>query len=148
MAFECAQCGECCTHLGYVHTVIEERGYYNYLVQNVQTLERSRVTVVPAMRDLFDDRGIFAVYPHACPFFRQEPRTRRACCTVHPTRPLICREYECWRLLILNHRGRRAGRVRYRRMLITDDTLLERIWNECCADRSPGDDRLWEDEIT
>ncbi len=147
MAFECVQCGECCTRLGFVHTVIEDWGDYCYLVLNEKTLEQTPVTVVTGMRDLFDDRSIFAPYPDACPFFRRESRTGLSCCTVHPTRPAICREYECWRFLVLNHRGRWVGKVRHGRMLMTDDPLLERIWSEGSAGRSGGDDKGWEDEM-
>lgn len=147
MAFECFRCGECCAHLGLVYSVIEDRGDYQYLVRNGYTGETTRVTVDPAFRGLYDDMKIYGSYPHACPFFRRQEETGLSCCTIHATRPEICRDYECWRLLILDHRGRRAGRVRYRRMLLSDNDHLTRVWKECIEDLRMEDDRQWEDEM-
>jgi uncharacterized protein len=66
---------------------------------------------------------------------------------VHLSRPEICREYECWRLLILDHTGRRVGRIRYIRSLISDDALLTKIWEDCIEGQREPDDRKWEDEM-
>ena len=105
------------------------------------------VTVDPDKRGLFDDRSIFGKLPHTCPFFRHRPGSELAYCTVHLTRPEICRDYGCWRLLILDHRGRRAGRIKYIRTLCSDDTFLTELWEQCIEEHREPDDRIWEDRM-
>jgi hypothetical protein len=147
MGFECFQCGDCCAHLGLVHSIRKDYGDYRFLVHNCYTGEETHVEIDPDKRELFDDKSIFEKLPHTCPFFRHQPGSELAYCTVHRTRPVMCRDYGCWRLLILNHRGYRAGKVKYIRTLISDDPLLNRIWDECVADLPEPDDRRWEDAM-
>jgi uncharacterized protein len=147
MAFECFQCGECCSHLGLVHIVKEDYGNYKFLIYNAYTGEKTPVTVDPDKHAIFDDKRIFEKLPQTCPFFRHQPGSELAYCTVHLTRPEICRDYGCWRLLILNHRGSRAGKIKYIRTLISEDSLLNRIWDDCIADIDEPDDQLWEDQM-
>jgi uncharacterized protein len=66
---------------------------------------------------------------------------------VHQTRPEICRDYGCWRLLILNHQGRRVGRIRYTRSLCSEDTILTKIWDDCIEHDGEPDDRIWEEKM-
>ena len=147
MAFECVQCGECCTRLGHVHSIKEEYGNYRFLVNNRYTNEDTLVTVDPDKKALFDDTGIFEKHPYACPFFRHRPGSELACCSVHFTRPEICREYQCWRLLVLNPSGRRVGKIPHMRTLVSDDPLLNRIWDDCIEPQNEPDDRRWEDAM-
>lgn len=147
MAFECFQCGECCEHLGLVHSIRESCGNYRFIVNNRYTREDTLVTVDPDKHALFDDQSIFEKLPHACPFFRNQPGSALAFCTVHLTRPAICRDYGCWRLLILNHRGLRVGKIPHARTLVSDDALLNRIWEECVEPHNEPDNRRWEDAM-
>lgn len=144
MPFECCQCGECCRNLGLVFIVREDRRDGSFLVRNRHTGEETTAIVDPDKRDLFGDTRIFSEFPHACPFFRCQPGTAKACCTVHRTRPEICREYQCWRLLIVDRRGRWAGKIRYSRSLVSEDPFLRRIWTEGIEDLAEPDDRIWE----
>ena len=98
-------------------------------------------------RELFDDKSIFEKLPHTCPFFRHRPGSELAYCTVHLTRPEICRDYGCWRLLILNHTGRRVGRIKYIRTLCSEDSLLTRLWDSCDDIHREPDDRVWEEAM-
>ena len=115
------------------------------MIHNNYTDEETPVSVDPDKRDLFLDRSIFNILPRACLFFRHQPGNRNACCTVYQTRPEICRDYECWRLLILDHQGRIVGRIKYIRSLCSEDTLLIKIWDECIEHNTEPDDRIWED---
>jgi hypothetical protein len=147
MAFECFQCGECCAYLGLVHVIKEDYGDYRFLVHNNYTGENTPVTVDPDKHELFDDKSIFAKLPQTCPFFRHQPGSELAFCSVHLTRPEICRDYGCWRLLILNHRGRRVGRVMYIRTLVSDDPHLMRVWEDCVEHAEEPDDQVWEEKM-
>ncbi len=147
MAFECFQCGECCAHLGLVQSIKEEYGNYRFLLYNRYTREDTLVTVDPDKHGLFDDTSIFEQLPHTCPFFRHQPDSDLAICTVHNTRPEICRNYQCWRLLIRNSRGRPVGKIPHIRTLVSEDPLLNRIWEECIEHNPEPDDRRWEDAM-
>jgi uncharacterized protein len=147
LPFECIQCGECCEHLGLVHTIQEEYGDFRFLIHNIYTSEETPVSIDPDKRDLFLDTGIFKKFPEGCPFFRHQHQNGKACCTVHQSRPDICRDYRCWRLLILDHRGRRVGRIRYIRSLCTEDAILTKLWDECIEQSDEPDDHIWEETM-
>jgi uncharacterized protein len=144
LAFECFQCGECCSHLGLVHSIRETYGDYRFLIYNQYTSEETSVEVDPDKRELFEDKSIFKKLPNTCPFFRHQPGSELAYCTVHLTRPEICRDYGCWRLLILNHQGRRVGRIKYIRTLCSEDSHLTSLWESCIEDHREPDDAVWE----
>ena len=147
MGFECHQCGECCSHLGLVHSIHKDLGNFHFIVYNLYTSDETEVTVDADKHELFLDKSIFAKLPEACPFFRHMPGSEKAYCTVHLTRPDICQDFSCWRLLILNHTGRRVGRVMFRRSLVTEDAFLTRIWEECIDPLPETDDTLWDKEV-
>ncbi|MGA2914055.1 MAG: YkgJ family cysteine cluster protein [Methanoregula sp.] len=144
MAFECQQCGECCHHMAQVHTIKEVKGDFTFLVNNQYTGEKIVVTVDPDKYDLFADIRVFGDHPEACPFLRYHPKDNLACCTVHMTRPEICRDYGCWRMLILDSRGKRAGRVMEHRAFFSDDDDLAHVWKECIDDLTEPDDAVWD----
>ncbi|WML67214.1 MAG: hypothetical protein METHP_00719 [Methanoregula sp. SKADARSKE-2] len=103
------------------------------------------VEVDPDKREIFGDTSIFLKLPNTCPFFRHQQGSERAYCTVHLTRPEICRDYGCWRLLILNHKGRRVGRIKYLRTLHSEDADLSDLWEKCVEEHKEPDDATWED---
>jgi Fe-S-cluster containining protein len=87
------------------------------------------VAVHPQHRELFssEERD-----PSWCPFLRKEQGL--FICTIHDTRPRLCREFRCRTMLIYNPEGREAGYVKGRRSLITEDPVLESAWRKI-----PGD---------
>ena len=147
MPFECSQCGECCSHLGLVHSIREEYGDFRFLIYNQYTGEKTRVTVDPDKIALFCDRSIFQERPEACPFFRYDPAARKGYCTVHLTRPEICRDYGCWRLLILDPEGRRVGRIMGQRHLASEDEALDRLLEEQINHAREPDDARWDEQV-
>jgi len=148
MPFECSQCGECCSHLGLVHVIVEEYGQYRFLVRNQYTGEKTAVAVDPDKIALFNDRSIFSERPEACPFFRFDRAAEKGYCTVHLTRPEICRDYGCWRLLILRPDGTRAGRIMGRRHLASEDEMLTRLFREKVDHLVEPDDARWDWQVT
>jgi len=144
LSFECSQCGECCSHLGRVHKVIEESGDYHFLVNNQYTGEKTAVIVDPDKISLYNDTSIFSERPEACPFFRYDAPSAKGYCTVHQTRPDICRDYGCWRILILNSAGKRAGRIMFQRFLSSEDETLTRIFEEVINNEVGCDDADWD----
>jgi Fe-S-cluster containining protein len=132
--------------MGYVFSIIADRGEYAYTVRNQYLGDMTDVQVVPEMIPLFCDRGIFDRYPHACPFLRFNS-DGKAFCTVHLTRPELCRIYGCWQLLIQDARGRRAGRVMQAGHISFDDDLLRHIWENHIRSLDRTDDQEWERNV-
>lgn len=147
MPFECSQCGECCSHLGLVFQIIEQRGDYAFLLRNQYTGATHQVSVSPGLYHLYDNRQIFEERPEACPLFRFNPDTGLYYCTVHLTRPDICREYGCWRFLITDGHGNRAGRIMGTRHLHTEDPGLRQLWDAEVALLHEDDDRIWDQKM-
>jgi len=147
LSFECSQCGECCSHLGLVHKIKEDYGDYHFLVYNQYTGEKTAVAVDPDKILLFLDKSIFLKRPEACPFFRYEILSAKGYCTIHLTRPEICRDYGCWRLLILDSVGKRAGRIMCQRHLASEDEALTRLFEEHINNLVESDDAVWDDRV-
>jgi Fe-S-cluster containining protein len=51
-------------------------------------------------------------------------------CAIHSTRPLVCREFRCYRMLIFNREGHPIGRVIGHNDIRTSDDVLTRLWKE------------------
>ena len=143
MPFFCQQCGECCTEMGYVHVISAECGNHEYLIRNEYTGELTRSRVAAGMLHRFEDRSVFDRWPHACPFFRYDDGEQKGYCTVYPTWPEICQEYKCWRLLILDAQGRRAGRVMTGTYIACEDEILRTIWDYHIRDLDVDDQEFW-----
>ena len=130
-----------------VHTVTEDRGDYTFVVYNYYNGEVKEVRVNPDKTALYEDRSSIDHLPEACPFLRFDPKNGKAWCTVHLTRPSICRDYCCWRLLIHDAEGRRAGRVLYQRTFLTDSAELRRLWEEVKPTLNGLCDTEWDDAV-
>ena len=130
-----------------VHTVIEERGNHTFVVHNAYSGDVKEVRVDPDKIVLFEDRGSIEGLPDACPFLRFDGKTGKAWCTVHLTRPEICRDYCCWRLLILDAQGNRAGRVMYRTTFLPDDDELGRLWERVQPTLNGLCGTAWDDAV-
>jgi len=148
LSFECSRCGDCCSHLGLVHVIKEDYGDNHFLVNNQYTGEKTTVSVDPDKILLFLDRSTFLQHPEACPFFRVDTRSSKCYCTIHQTRPDICRDFGCWRMLILDSAGKRAGRIMYQRHLASEDEALTRLFEEQISSFSGCDDTEWDERMT
>ncbi len=102
---------ECCANLGIVHTIQEDMESSGLLIHNNHTGEETQVSIDLDKRDLFLEYTDFFQISPGVPLFRHRDDIGTACCTVYLPRPQICRVYECWRLLLLNNRGRMAGKI-------------------------------------
>ena len=147
MPFECAQCGECCSHLGLVHVIKEDYGNNRFLLLNQYTGETNKVVIDSDKIDLYADNGIFEREPEACPFFRVSRADNKGYCTIHATRPEICRDFSCWRLLILDGQGKRAGRVMFTFTFVSEDPQLKRLWQESVDPIIADDPAVWDHEV-
>lgn len=146
MVFECQQCGECCSQMGVMYQIEEECGPYSFRVRNQYTGDRYLVTILPMFHTLYLDKEIFKRFSDACPFLR-EGDDGLCYCTIHLTRPDVCREFECCRFLILDSSGERAGRVMGNRHLSADCPHLQSVWDTCISLLDEDDNAIWDKKM-
>ena len=142
MAYFCQQCGECCSVIGQVFSIIRQLDEFRFLLRNEYTGDTREVEVAPPLRRLFSESLIPKEWENPCPFLRMDHPLGLSFCTVHQTRPDVCREYQCWRVLVLDREGRRVARVMERRYLCLEDEGLRGKWEEFreSADGLEGED--------
>jgi Fe-S-cluster containining protein len=142
MAFVCQMCGDCCSTMGEIISILEQTGTTTFRIGYSATLEERVVTLDPDKQDLF-----FATSPKtslACPFLR-ERAPGRFICTVHQSRPELCRQYSCFRILVLDPAGHHVGRVREgSRHFTTTDPRLHAVWQTGCRLTDIQDEDVWE----
>lgn len=144
MTFFCQQCGECCSVMGQVFAVRGTSGPFRFVLENVYTGEKTEVEVAPSFRDLFSSGATLPFWGDPCSFLRFDAASGKAACTVHGSRPDTCRDYRCWRVLVLDGEGRRVARVMEPRFLHVEDERLACDW-ESFRDRLDGlPDGEWE----
>lgn len=130
-----------------VHVITEDRGDYTFVVYNYYSGDVKEVRVDADKYALYEDRSSLEGLPDACPFLRFDT-DGKAWCTVHLTRPDICRDYCCWRLLISDAQGKRVGRVLYQRTFLSDNDELGKLWEEMKPTLTGLSDREWDAVVT
>jgi hypothetical protein len=144
MVFICQQCGECCSVMGDVLCILEKHGENRFLLLNRYTGEKTQVTVDPDKISLFMDA---APPTGACPFLRHSRQTGLAYCTVHLTRPDMCKDFGCWRLLVLDGSGKRAGRVMQQCFFAPDIDKLALLWETTIKDIDEPEPQRWDKAV-
>jgi hypothetical protein len=130
-----------------VHTIKEDRGNYTFVIYNYYSGDVKEVRVDADKIALYEDKSSLSDLPQACPFLRFDKDTGKAWCTVHLTRPEVCRDYCCWRLIIRDAQGRRAGRVLYQRTFLSDTAELEGLWGQIKPTLNDLTDEEWDDAL-
>jgi|WetSurMetagenome_2_1015567.scaffolds.fasta_scaffold51170_2 uncharacterized protein len=144
VVFQCRQCGECCSSMGEVIAIREERSAFRFQIWFTITGETREVGIDPGKHDLFLRQNLRLRRPNSCPFLRE--RSGRYLCTVHLSRPDLCRQYACFRILVLNKEGERVGRViDASRHFTATDPALQALWDREIRDRPIPDDTLFEE---
>lgn len=146
MTFVCQCCGDCCSTMGEIISIREQIHPYEFRIGYTYG-EEHVVSVDPDKRVLFHDQQQQERESLACPFLRQ--RAPHECiCTVHASRPELCRNYLCSRILILGHDGKKAGRVLHgTRSFITENGALLDFWCRSIWDVMVSDDEQWEKNV-
>jgi len=133
--FVCDWCGKCCRSFGEfirIERKLTERDYYcRYGINNDLVL----VHIQPEYADdvstmLLDQREDSDAPEKKCAFLVKNPKGTGFACTIYPTRPPVCREFRCYRMLIHNREGQLAGRVIGENEIRTADEALANIWKE------------------
>jgi len=146
--FECDRCGKCCRSFGEfikIERQLSDRDYYClYEIKNELFLAHIEGDYVDS-----PPLGSIEGKPvKGCPFMRNDPAGKGIACAIYATRPRICRDFRCYRMVLLNHDGHECGRIMGRNDLKTTDETLERIWKERIAPLLPNhDDSRWENAV-
>lgn len=147
MAYFCQQCGECCSVMGQVFSIVRHLGEFRYILRNEYTGDTREVEVAPPLRRLFLVSEVPVHWQDPCPFLRMDEARGLSFCTVHLTRPDVCREYQCWRVLVLDNEGRRVARVMEKRYLCLEDESLRGKWEEFRESLDHLDDSDWDEAV-
>jgi Fe-S-cluster containining protein len=147
--FECDRCGKCCVSLGSLITIerqLNDRDYYcRSAVDNAIFL----ANVDPAYREGIADEFADAdsVHPShgnkSCRFLRKNQDGEGTVCAIYASRPKVCRDFRCYRMLIFDREGAVCGRVIGKNTLRTGDDILENLWNEQVVAIPYGDPVAW-----
>jgi len=147
-AFECTLCGKCCMHAGGELIEIEKRlTSRDYLCRQKIVGGTFRARVEERFLDVFRDTAENDAHPSWCPFLRGLPEKGKYVCTIHDSRPLVCRSYVCCAMRIFGPDGREAGKVKGRRSLDTEDAALRRCWEDSVVPLTTDDDIAWRIEV-
>jgi Fe-S-cluster containining protein len=130
-----------------IHRIERQISEYVFELCNVYTGERVPVRIDPDKISLYEDRSIYERWPDACPFLRNDRLQKCMVCVVHQSRPDLCREFGCWRFLILDVEGNRAGRIMGTRHLSAEDPSLLALWEAEAATIRTLDDESWDKAV-
>jgi uncharacterized protein len=133
--FVCDWCGKCCRSFGEfirIERQITERDYYcRYGITNELFLIHVHPEYAEEISDTFSGES---EQPGAggkmCVFSRKNPHGNGFICTIYPTRPPVCRDFRCYRMLIKNREGELAGKVIGQNELRSNDGNLVSLWKE------------------
>ena len=135
--FECNWCGKCCGSFGEFIKIERQLTNRDYYCRYGITNEVFLVHVKPEFADDIDEEfmGSDPKNPDpvkkGCIFSRRNPDGKGFACAIYETRPNICREFKCYRMLIQHPTtGELRGRVIGVNELRTHDEILQAIWTE------------------
>jgi uncharacterized protein len=157
--FTCDSCGKCCSSFGAfikIERQLNDRDYYcRYGISN----ELYPVRVDAAFADEIDGR--FSAAPgtpaggrdRSCPFLCRREDGNGSACACYATRPPVCREFRCYRVVISDGAGHPVGKVIGAGGISTADGALARLWKEQIASiphvHPPGgNDPAWVQRVT
>ena len=143
VVFDCSWCGKCCASFGAfikIERQLTSRDYYcRYGIKNELFLAHIEGDYVdghpPGLKYGEPVKG--------CPFMRIKPDGNGIACAIYATRPRICREFRCYRMVIHHRDGHECGRIMGRHDLKTADETLAQIWKEEIAPLPRHDDARW-----
>jgi Fe-S-cluster containining protein len=133
--------------MGLVHQIKERLNVFEFILLNKYSGEETKVTIDSDKCGLFIDRSSITNLSEACPFLRWGTEQQNAFCTVHLTRPEICRDFGCWRILICDPSGKRVGRIFRTRTLLSEHPSLITLWEGCSEVHREPDDGKWEERV-
>ena len=152
-AFNCDRCGKCCVSLGPHITIERQLNDRDYYCRSSVDNAIFPVHVDPEYREEIADefamegKGRTSPDKKPCIFLRKNPDGEGTACAVYATRPKVCRDFRCYHMIIRNREGKVCGKVIGKTTLRTDDTGLEKLWNEQVSTIPSGDSAAWRESV-
>ena len=150
--FECDRCGKCCMSLGphiRIERQLNDRDYYcRSKIDNAVF----PVQVDKAFREEIEEEYLAeetlrnGPEKRPCVFLRQEPGGGTTC-AIYATRPKVCRDFRCYRMLIFSRDGTACGKVIGKNTIRTEDPTLQNLWDETVAPLPTGDAAAWAEQV-
>ena len=148
VAFDCSRCGKCCASFGAFIKIERKLTRLDYYCRDGINNELFLVHLESGYSEHAPPGSIGGNTEKGCPFMYRDPAAHATSCAVYATRPRICREFHCYRMVIYTPDNRECGRIMGRNELKTTDTALSQIWKEHIAPRMPPhDDIRWEKAV-
>jgi len=133
--------------MGEIIEILAELDPFLFRIKFTVTGEERVVSVDPDKQELFHLQDDNTLLPMACPFLRQTSN-KKYVCSVHTSRPELCCQYSCYRILVLDSQERKVGRVTdASRYFITEDAELRRLWNQEIVSVAIPDKKCWEEHV-
>jgi len=132
--FDCDWCGKCCRSFGEFIRIERQLTSRDYYCRYGITNELFFVHVQPEFADEiageFEEPGRGnGSDRNGCIFSFRNPAGLGFACAIYPTRPSVCREFRCYRMLIRYPvNGEVRGKVIWINELRTKDPVLMEIW--------------------
>jgi Fe-S-cluster containining protein len=128
--FKCSGCGKCCASYGdfiKIERQLTSRDYYcRYGIKNELFLAHVEGDFIESYpQDPGDGKPA-----KGCPFMQKNLTGDGFTCAIYATRPRVCKDFRCYRMLIFDGDGHECGRLMARNDLRTTDQTLARIWKE------------------
>ena len=140
--FVCDRCGKCCRSFGTYITIERQLSSRDYYCRFGITRELFSAHVEPEYADAIAEKYDVGesgddTSRKECIFLEKERHGHGFTCAIYPSRPLICREFQCYRMVIYNRDRQQCGTVIGRNELKTTDEDLAKLWAEKVAHIPP-----------
>jgi len=133
--------------MGEIIEIREEPEPFVFRIRFTVTGEEQIVSIDAEKRELSGLQDITAIPPMACPFLR-ETINKKFICTIHASRPGVCRQYSCYRILVMDADERMIGKVTGgSRSFLTSDETLRTLWNNKIAKVAFTNEKDWEERV-
>ncbi|MDD1687345.1 YkgJ family cysteine cluster protein [Methanoregula sp.] len=130
--FTCDFCGKCCSSFGSFITIERQLNDRDYYCRYSLTHDLFPVHVDAEYADEVSDR--YSEQPltgkRSCPFLCRSRSGDGFACAIYSSRPPVCREFRCYRMLVYDGSGNNVGKVIGAGGISTSDEALARLWNE------------------
>ncbi|MGA2120811.1 MAG: YkgJ family cysteine cluster protein [Methanoregula sp.] len=134
--FTCDSCGKCCSSFGSFIAIERQMNDRDYYCRYSLTRDRFPVHVDAEYTDEVSERysapagtgGSAGKRP--CPFLCRKKDGVGLTCAIYATRPQVCREFRCYRMLVYDSSGHLSGKVIGAGEISTVDETLARLWKE------------------
>lgn len=143
MKFVCDSCGKCCRSFGEFIRIERQLTGRDYYCRFDITKDLFLAHVLPEYADeISDDYEKESACgsdngQKKCVFLKKNRQGDGFACAIYPSRPAICREFQCYRMLIYNKDGHVCGKVIGRNELKTDDEGLANLWKDTVVHLPP-----------